>query len=115
MFGFPLDFERAFVQYRRVSRTPVRRRATALGLLVGLALLAGPRLAGAARSSDAGGAGSGAERQYVVRPGDTLWDLAVRVDPAEDPRSVVDRIALANGIEDGNLVPGQALVIPAGG
>jgi hypothetical protein len=30
---------------------------------------------------------------YVVRPGDTLWDIARRVAPEADPRPLVDELA----------------------
>ncbi len=52
-------------------------------------------------------------RTVVVRPGDTLWSIARRVAPGQDPRGVVDAIADANGVEAGSLVPGQTLVLPA--
>jgi nucleoid-associated protein YgaU len=50
---------------------------------------------------------------YVVRPGDTLWSIATRFRPGTDPRLVVDRIARANDIDAGALVPGQQVTIPA--
>ena len=52
---------------------------------------------------------------YVVRPGDTLWSLATRFRPGSDPRLVVDRIAGANDLDAGALVPGQRIAIPAVG
>jgi len=48
-----------------------------------------------------------------VAPGDTLWSIARRLEPARDPRDVVFEIAQVNGVEPGSLVPGQELVIPA--
>jgi nucleoid-associated protein YgaU len=51
---------------------------------------------------------------YVVREGDTLWSIARRLAPGEDPRPLVDAISAANGVEAGALVPGQTLVIPDG-
>jgi nucleoid-associated protein YgaU len=51
---------------------------------------------------------------YLVRPGDTLWSIAERVSPGEDPRPLVDAIFAANRVEVGALVPGTTLVIPAG-
>lgn len=51
---------------------------------------------------------------YVVRQGDTLWSIAERVAPGQDPRPVVDALAAANGVDPGALVPGQALVVPDG-
>ena len=54
-------------------------------------------------------------RTYVVRPGDTLWSIATRVEPSTDPRVVVDAIGSANGVDPGALVPGQQLAIPSVG
>jgi Tfp pilus assembly protein FimV len=54
----------------------------------------------------------------VVRSGDTLWSIARRVSPSEDPRPIVDAIAGANPVNPvapGALVPGQTLVIPLAG
>lgn len=67
-----------------------------------------------------GGAGGVAlvgapSRTYVVRPGDTLWSIAERLRPGADPRPIVDAIERANGVSAGELVPGQALRIPAEG
>ncbi len=53
-----------------------------------------------------------AEHRYVVRAGDTLWSIATRVAPQEDPRAVVDSIKIANGVDGASLVPGQSLVLP---
>ncbi len=48
---------------------------------------------------------------YVVREGDTLWTIALRLSPGADPRPIVDALASANGIDSGQLVPGQTLVV----
>ena len=48
----------------------------------------------------------------MVRPGDTVWSIAVGAAGGADPREVVDAIAVRNGIDAGAVVPGQALVIP---
>lgn len=55
-----------------------------------------------------------AEHRYVVRAGDTLWAIAERVAPGEDPRPVVDSIETRNDVAAGSLVPGQSLVVPSG-
>ena len=53
-----------------------------------------------------------ATRVYVVRPGDTLWGIAVRFgDPGQDPRETVDRLVGANGIRSGIIWPGERLVV----
>jgi Tfp pilus assembly protein FimV len=49
---------------------------------------------------------------YVVQPGDTLWSIANRVAPGQDPRPVVDRLIEANDVR-GGLRAGQELSIPA--
>jgi nucleoid-associated protein YgaU len=38
--------------------------------------------------------------EYVVQPGDTLWSIAARLAPDEDPRAVVDALRAANGGAD---------------
>jgi LysM repeat protein len=55
-----------------------------------------------------------ASTSYVVRQGDTLWSIAERLSPGEDPRPVVDALASVNDLDPGALVPGQALVVPSG-
>jgi nucleoid-associated protein YgaU len=74
-------------------------------------------MGGVSRAVAAGSGGSGTASTgaltYVVRPGDTLWSIAERLRPGEDPRPLVDAIERANGISAGDLVPGQSLRIPA--
>ncbi|WP_052809859.1 LysM peptidoglycan-binding domain-containing protein [Streptomonospora alba] len=48
----------------------------------------------------------------VVRDGDTLWEIAERVRPADDPRSTVHEIVRENGLGESELEPGQELVMP---
>jgi len=45
-------------------------------------------------------AGPVAGTEYVVQPGDTLWSIAARIAPDEDPRVVVDALRAANGSAD---------------
>lgn len=47
---------------------------------------------------------------YVVRPGDTLWSIASRLEPRGDPRGLVDR--LASQVPGGRLLAGSVLVVP---
>jgi len=58
-----------------------------------------------------GGAPIRNERVYVVRSGDSVWSIAERMT-AGDPTPFVDAIAARNGIDVGDIVPGQAIVIP---
>jgi Tfp pilus assembly protein FimV len=92
-----------------MARTRVRWRRvalTAIGSLMVVGTLAGQA-----------GAGSSPKRApshiYVVRQGDTLWGIAVRlVGPREDPRPMVQRLIEANHVRGGWLVPGQELHLP---
>jgi LysM repeat protein len=86
-------------------------------LAAGVAVLA---MGGVSRALERPGAGgsaptSAAVHTYVVRPGDTLWSIAERLRPGEDPRPLVDAIQRANGVSAGELVPGQSLEIPLEG
>ena len=106
----------------RVARPPLdprrvavyRRRRAALGafvaLLVGVILV----LAFVGGRASADGTTDAEIRPaavYVVRPGDTLWDLAVALAPDRDPRVVV--AALERSAGGSTLRPGQRIVLPA--
>ncbi len=84
-------------------------RALAIVLVVAAFLLVAP---GLARGD---GPGRTAPRDtYVVEPGDTLWSIARRVAPGQDPRPVVDGLIEANDLH-GGLQAGQELSVPAPG
>jgi Tfp pilus assembly protein FimV len=48
----------------------------------------------------------------VVQSGDTLWSIAQRVRPGDDPRVVAGEITAANGVQPGALTVGSSLVVP---
>ncbi|MDA0564997.1 LysM peptidoglycan-binding domain-containing protein [Streptomonospora sp. S1-112] len=48
----------------------------------------------------------------VVREGDTLWEIAERVRPGDDPRRIVHEIVRVNGLDESTLEPGQELLMP---
>jgi hypothetical protein len=55
--------------------------------------------------------GAGPHVRYVVKPGDTLWEIAdARLDG--DPREGVWWITERNGLSSPTLQPGQVLYIP---
>jgi nucleoid-associated protein YgaU len=113
MFGSGVDIEQAFGHRRGMHRTRVRRRRlVAVLLTAGIAgLVSGP----VAKAVVAGGGGGSSSRTHVVRRGETLWSIATRLEPSQDPRVVVDAIASANRLDPGSLVPGQELQIPTAG
>jgi len=94
-----------------MRRTYVRRRLVAFAVLV---VVVGWGVPAAARSLAGPGQQPEISVAYVVRSGDTLWAIAERLAPGEDPRAVIGRILAANPIETGRLEPGRALVVPLG-
>jgi hypothetical protein len=91
---------------RLTRRGRILVRVLAIVLVVAVFLLVAPGLA----------RGDGPNRPaprvtYVVEPGDTLWSIARRVAPGQDPRPVVDRLIEANDLH-GGLQAGQELSIP---
>jgi nucleoid-associated protein YgaU len=113
MFDSGLDSERAFGQHGIVTRTDVRHRGRTRLAVILTVSLAGAAWAGPAVRALGGGTEHRpvARSTYVVQPGDTLWSIAQRLSPGEDPRPVVDALAEANGVRAGDLVQGQALVV----
>jgi LysM repeat protein len=89
----------------------VRRRRLVIAA-VGLAVLLLAFPPGGAHSS-AAGSGAPAVRAgtvYTVRPGDSLWSIAERLDPTGDPRTLVQQMATDSGSY--TIVPGERLSLP---
>ncbi|MGH2682739.1 MAG: LysM peptidoglycan-binding domain-containing protein [Actinomycetota bacterium] len=99
-----------------MGRTRVRWVRLGVSLsLVGSLVLATGRVA----LGGGGGAPPGrspAVQRYVVRPGDTLWEIArAAVGPEGDPRPFVERIRTANALAPSEpLLPGASLLVPQG-
>jgi len=51
-------------------------------------------------------------QQTTVETGETLWSLARRVAPDNDPREVVQQIRQINHLQGSNLRAGQQLLLP---
>ena len=95
-----------------MTRTRVRRRC--LTLTVSLALVAVAWAGPAVRALGSPETPARVSRaSYVVREGDTLWTIAQKLEPASDPRPIVDLLSAMNGVDAGRLVPGQTLVVSA--
>jgi hypothetical protein len=107
---------RSPVSLRR-RRTFMVRRALVLTVLIAAVWLVA-QLFGAVMSwqgSTAPAPVSSPAAVHRVAPGDTLWALATSVDPAADPRDVVDQIVQMNavGTPDAPLGPDLQLRVGA--
>jgi len=114
MFDQALDTEQAFAHPDAMERTYVRRRRTVVAV-VGTALVAvlmSPLAAGAVRRGEP--SAPAAQQVVVVQSGDTLWSIAQRARPGDDPRVVTGEIAAVNGVQPGALTVGSSLVVPPG-
>ncbi len=99
-----------------------RRGKIVVGALValavaGLTVLIWFAIAGQAEAAGPAGLGSGAAAAHtmtrvVVRPGDTLWSIAVRADPTADPRAVIQEIIDDNALRGTAIQVGQVLYVP---
>jgi hypothetical protein len=50
---------------------------------------------------------------YTVQPGDTLWDYASSITPADgDVNETVDTLVRINNLDSVSLRPGQRLLVP---
>jgi len=95
-----------------MTRTRVRRRR--LTLTVSVALVAAAWAGPAVRALGSPEHPTWLARtSYVVREGDSLWTIARRLAPGSDPRPIVDILSTTNGIDAGEIVPGQTLVVSA--
>ena len=53
-------------------------------------------------------------RQVVVKPGQSLWSIALNAEPKADPRVVVQQIMSYNALGTQVVVPGESLWVPRG-
>jgi nucleoid-associated protein YgaU len=75
--------------------------------LVGFALIGSPAVS-------TGEAHHAAKHTVVIHGGETLWDLAGRIAPGEDPRVVISDIVDLNNLSDaGSIRVGQKLYVPS--
>lgn len=80
--------------------------AAALAVAVGRGAFAS--MAPPSNPSVAVATGSGTE--VIVEPGDTMWSIARRIQPAGDVRPLVDRLVAAHGTVV--LQPGDVVAVP---
>ena len=104
---------------RTASAAPavhLTRRGRVLAVLVFAAVLLGAFSLGRTASEAAGPATSAAPAVEVehttVQPGDSLWSVARRVAPDNDPREVVEQIRRLNDLSGADIQVGQQLLLP---
>jgi hypothetical protein len=104
-------------------RTPVRltrRGRIVAGVLAGIAAAAVASViwlvvAGQAQASSHAGAAvplRSSMVRVVVRPGQTLWEIAAKADPSADPRTIVPQIVTINSLPGTAIDVGQVLWVP---
>jgi hypothetical protein len=109
---------------RREQPAPIRltrRGRVAVGVLVAigaaLAALLWLAIGGQAEASShlprSGSPDRGMFR-VVVRPGQTLWSIAVHADPSADPRVIIGEIVSDNELANTGIQVGQTLWVPRG-
>ncbi len=81
-----------------------------VGILASFLALAGVWVGAAAIRSTENGAAAQHDVVYVAHPGDTLWGIATRLDPAGDPEQVV--ALLGAELHGAPLRPGTVLTVP---
>jgi hypothetical protein len=94
-----------------VLRLTRRGRILLVLVLMALLVIAGFTL-GRGSSLAAGRSHLAAHHSVVVEPGETLWSVAVRIAPHQDPRLVVADIEALNHLPSTNVEAGQQLVVP---
>jgi hypothetical protein len=102
-------------QARPAGRAHLTRRGRLALLLVLAALLFTAFSLGRAASQAAGESSAPAAprvEQTTVMPGDTLWSVARRIAPDNDPREVVAQIRELNKLAGSDLKVGQQLLLP---
>lgn len=92
----------------RVSRATYLRRRLATAVIAIVVVLVTAQAGAALGSSTHEAPGRApAFAATVVKPGDSLWSVAERLAPDEDPRPIVD--ALAEARRGAPLLPGETL------
>ncbi len=82
-------------------------------LVLVLTAVAGLALARGARAAD-GPVANVVVHTHVVLPGETLWGIAHKVAPGDDPRDTVARIVEFNAMTSPAVQAGQRLALPPG-
>jgi hypothetical protein len=98
----------------QVRLTPRGRLVARLGAVASLSilLLAGASLFTGATAGSSDGAATSPYMKITVKPGETLWSIAAKVDATRDRRDVIDELIEINRLGVGDVVAGQRIYIP---
>jgi len=88
--------------------------AAGLLMVTGLAWILGAARADAAGSGGPAGSVYRHLASVVVRPGQSLWGIAMQAEPSADPRGVIQQIIDLNALGGSSVQPGQRLWVPRG-
>jgi hypothetical protein len=111
------------VPVQQVRRTRLTRRgrrvvwAFAVLLLVAVLTPVLLALASGAQAANHGLPASAVQasmRHIVVKPGQSLWSIALNAEPQADPRTVSQQIIEYNALGSQVVVPGESLWVPQG-
>jgi hypothetical protein len=111
------------VPVQRVRRTRLTRRgrrvvwASAVLLFVAVLTPVLLVLTSGAQAADHGlppSAVRASMRHVVVKPGQSLWSIALNAEPEADPRAVIQQIIEFNALGGQVVVPGESLWVPRG-
>jgi hypothetical protein len=90
-----------------------RRGRTLVVLLLAAVLFGAFSLGRSASQATGPGEATGpALVQTTVQPGESLWSVAQRIAPDNDPREVIAQIRRINDLESSQLLVGQQLLLP---
>lgn len=104
----------AAARYRRASTVRLTRRGRAVAVAVSVLFLLVAIVASGQLTAGASSAAPvrPATTVVVVQEGESLWQIARRVAPHDDPRAIVTRVREINHLGTEPVVPGQSVLVP---
>jgi predicted Zn-dependent protease len=90
-----------------------RGRVLVLALLVAVLFAAFSLGRSASQAASPAAQPAPAPHAVTVQAGESLWSMARRIAPDNDPREVVAQIRALNDLTTSHLTPGQQLLLPA--
>ena len=111
-----LDLMRPIHPVPAARRTRITRRGRLVLLVLAVGLLLAAISMGRTGSQAATAVENGPSlQQTTVQPGETLWSVAQRIAPKNDPREIVAQIRRINHLPSSGLQVGQQLLLPVSG